>query len=293
MEILGLKKNISKLKKVPFREIFKFFMKGILNGSINTRATSIAFHFFMAMLPTIVFFFTLAPHLPMQGLEDASISIVENLLPRKTSFTIMEIVKDFTGKSDHLQVFSIFIAFMFAMNGINGVISAFNSSYHSIETRSWLHKRKISVFLVGILFVLIVMASCLIIYSKVFFQILIDRGIIDKMVTIYILELIKWSIIFLLILMTTSFTYYLAPANKKNWKFISVGSLLASVLTVLASLVFTFIMNKFGKFNQLFGPAGTLMVVLLWIYFNALALLLGFEFNASINNVSQQNKLAQ
>ena len=276
-----------KFKDAPINEVVTFFIKGMLNGSINTRASSIAFHFFMALLPAIVFFFNLIPYFPLTGLDDASKSILSGLLPESTSYTIISIVTSFVGKSGGIQIFSIFIAFMFAMNGVNGVISAFNSSYHTIETRSWIQRRKISVFLVGILFSLFVIASCLLVYSKIFIQFLIEYREFNKMFMIYALQIGNWIIIFLLILMTISFTYYLAPADKKNWKFISAGSVLASILTLIASFIFAFIMNKFGKFNQLFGPAGTLMVVLLWFYFNALALLIGFEFNASINNVSQ------
>ena len=279
-----------KIKDVPISEILSIFIKGILNGSINTRATSISFHFFMAMLPGIVFFFTLIPHLPVSGLEDASTSILRDLLPERTSYSIIEIITGFAGKSAKIPIFSILIATMFAMNGVNGVISAFNSSYHAIETRSWTQKRKISIVLVGILFVLLIVATCFIVFSKNLIQFLIDHNVVNKMFTVFMLQLGKWIVIYLLILMAISFTYYLAPADKKNWKFISHGSIVASVLTVLASLIFTYIMNTFGKFNLLFGPAGTLMVVLLWIYFNALALLLGFEVNASINNASFINK---
>jgi membrane protein len=272
-----------KLSGAPLSEVIAFFIKGVLNGAISTRATSISFHFFMAMLPATVFFQNLAPHIPLSGIDDASISILENLLPEYTSFSIKEEIKDFVQNSGGLKIFSIIIAFMFAMNGVNGVISAFNSSYHSIETRSWLQKRKISIVLVGILFVLVCTASSLIVWSKIFIQFLISHQITSKMSTIYLLQTGKWIIIFLLILMATSFTYYLAPADKKNWKFISSGSMIASVLTIISSLIFTFVMNRFGQFNQLFGQAGTLMVILLWIYFNSLALILGFEFNASVN----------
>jgi membrane protein len=287
IKLIETKSKRLKLKNAPAHEVVSFFIRGILNGSINTRATSIAFHFFMAMLPGIVFLFSLAPLLPFSGISDASISIMDFLLPEQTRYSIVEIITGFVGKSGKLQVFSIFIAFMFSMNGVNGVISAFNSTYHTIETRSWMQKRKISVVLVGILFVLFFMALCLIIVSEILIDFLIAHAIVNKLFTVYLLHLGKWLSIFFLILMTTSFTYYLAPADKKNWKFISVGSVFASILTVMASLVFTFVMNKFGKFNLFFGPAGTLMVVMLWTYFNALALLLGFEFNASIHIVSQ------
>ena len=280
-----LKKYILSIEKwIDKNTVTSVFCKGILKGSINTRATSIAFHFFMAMLPTVIFFFSLIPHIPMQGLFDASKELVGDLLPDKTRYSIEAIINQFAVKPGGIQVFSVFFALMFSMNGVNGVISAFNSSYHTIETRTWLQKRKISIFLVAFLFILIVTSVFLIVFSKYFIQFLIIHDIVNKKLTIFLLQIGKWFILSLMILMTISTTYYLAPADKKNWKFISTGSLFATTLTIIASLIFSFVMNKFGKFNQLFGPLGTIIVVLLWIYFNALALLLGFELNASINS---------
>lgn len=281
-----------KIKGEPLYDIIAFFIKGIQNGSINTRASSIAFHFFLAMLPGVVFFFSIAPYIPFAGISDASISIFDYLLPKETGYSIVEIVTNYVGKKGHFQAFSIFIAFMFSMNGINGVIGAFNSSFHAIETRSWLQKRKISIVLVGILFVLLFTALGLIVVSEVVTDFLMQHKMINSMVMVSLLHIGKWISVFFLILMTTSFFYYLAPADKKNWKFISVGSVIASILNVFACLVFAFVMNRFGKFSQFFGPAGTLMVLMLWTYFNALALLLGFEFNASISNVSHNKSEA-
>ena len=87
-----------------------------------------------------------------------------------------------------------------------------------------------------------------------------------------------------------SFLYYYAPSVKKRWRFISAGSTLATVLTILTSIVFAYFVNNFGQYNKLYGSIGTLIVIMLWIYFNSLILLLGFELNASIDNAKKQVK---
>ena len=69
-----------------------------------------------------------------------------------------------------------------------------------------------------------------------------------------------------------------------KWRFYSTGSSLATVLAIITSLVFTYMINNFGRFNEIFGSIGTLMVVLLWLFLNSIALLIGFELNASIKN---------
>ena len=86
-----------------------------------------------------------------------------------------------------------------------------------------------------------------------------------------------------------SFIYYLAPARRRDFRFISAGSSLATFLVVLTTLGFNFYVDNFAKYNILYGSIGTLMIVLLWIYFNAISILIGFELNASIYNAKREN----
>jgi len=57
---------------------------------------------------------------------------------------------------------------------------------------------------------------------------------------------------------------------------------LATLLSILISVGFSFYINNFGKYNTLYGSIGTLVVIMLYFYFMALILLIGFELNASI-----------
>jgi membrane protein len=87
-----------------------------------------------------------------------------------------------------------------------------------------------------------------------------------------------------------SFLYYLAPARKTKFRFISAGGTLATILFLLTTGGFNYYVNNFASYNAVYGSIGTLMVIMMWFYFNALVLLLGFELNASIANASIQRK---
>ncbi|NJM17073.1 MAG: YihY/virulence factor BrkB family protein [Bacteroidales bacterium] len=79
-----------------------------------------------------------------------------------------------------------------------------------------------------------------------------------------------------------SFIYYLAPQRKSAWRFFSIGSLLAGVLTIITTLGFSYFVNNFAEFNKIFGSIGALIALMLWLNFIAFSLLIGFELNASI-----------
>ncbi|MGA2823656.1 MAG: YhjD/YihY/BrkB family envelope integrity protein [Bacteroidales bacterium] len=83
----------------------------------------------------------------------------------------------------------------------------------------------------------------------------------------------------------SSFIFYFAPAKKRQFRFISAGSSMATILIIVTTLGFNFYVDNFSKYNALYGSIGTLLVILLWIYFNSFSLLIGFELNASIYNL--------
>lgn len=87
-----------------------------------------------------------------------------------------------------------------------------------------------------------------------------------------------------------SFIYYLAPANRKNFRFISAGSTLATFLSLFFIIGFNYYIDNFAQYNKLYGTLGTLIILMLWINLNAYVILIGFELNASINEAKRKNK---
>ncbi|HOI50101.1 MAG TPA: YihY/virulence factor BrkB family protein, partial [Prolixibacteraceae bacterium] len=105
----------------------------------------------------------------------------------------------------------------------------------------------------------------------------------------YVLTIGKWVIIVALFFFAYSFLYYLAPAKKTKWRFISAGGSLATVLSIITLVGFSYYISNFGQYNKLYGSIGTLMVILLLMYFLSIVLLVGFELNASIYQAHQHN----
>ncbi len=270
--------------------VSKFFLQGLIKGTINMRATSLAFSFFLALFPSIIFLFTLIPFIPIDNFQDNLLDILKNLMPHSafeaTEDTITDIVKNQRG--DLLSV-GFFTALYFSTNGFNAMINSFNESYHESETRSVLHQRLVSLLLVIITVVLVCIAIGMIVFSEYSFTLLLD----NDSALYYLLLFGKWIILVLLCFTFISFNYYLGPKRKSRWKFFSVGSYFATVLTVISSIGFSYYVNNFGNYNKLYGSIGTLIVVMLWLYINSLILLLGLDLNASIRLAKKQQKAFQ
>ena len=269
---------------IPIYDVIVFFLKGLRNGALTTRASSIAFNFFLAFPPAIIFFYTLIPFLPFDNFQLGLSNLIESILPMEVDQFINSLLDDMFVKRKVVHIFGLLTALVFAMNGMNGMVLAFNASYHTVETRPWFERRLIALVMVIILFTMINSATMLIIFSGIIVRRLVEMEVMTTGLTFYVLYIGKWLIILALIFFAISFIYYYAPSRKTRWKFYSPGSALASLLFILTSLGFSGFINGFNRFNEFFGSMGTLMIIMIWLYLNSLAVLIGFELNASIKN---------
>lgn len=268
---------------IPLYDVLRFFFKGLKQGSLTTRASSLAFNFFLAVFPAVIFLFTLIPYVPIDNFQVTLFELLRQVMP-KSAFeaaegTIVDIIKNQHGG---LLSIGFISALYFSTNGFNAMIDGFNNTYHQIETRSAFRQRLIALTLVLITTVLIIVAIALIIYSE-FILSKIPMGNISY----YSIVIGRYIILFTLFFSIIAFIYFLGPSKKTRWKFLSAGSTFSTIMALLTSFGFAYYVNNFGTYNKLYGSIGTLIIVLLWIYFNSIVLLLGFELNASIQSAKK------
>ncbi len=274
---------------VPIYDVFWFFVRGLQKGSLNTRATAVAFNFLLALGPAIIFLLTMMPYIPIENFQNIFLEILYDIIPGNSYIAIESLVNEIFQKRSGLQFFGLLVALFFAQKGIHGMIEAFNATYHTIEIRPWYEQHMVAIILVFILFILVTIAMILMFFSELILNRLVEYGFLEINITYYLVLTGKWVIIIGLTFFAISFLYYLAPMRKTEWKFMSPGSTLATILTLAASIGFSYFVNHFAQFNRFFGSIGALIAMMIWMNFNALTLLIGFELNASIKNARLQN----
>jgi membrane protein len=136
---------------------------------------------------------------------------------------------------------------------------------------------------------MIAVSGFLLIFSKMAINRLVTMHYLEKHLVYYLIVGLKWIITISLLFLAISFLYWLAPAKKSGFRFISPGSIIATFLFVITSLGFSAYVNHFGQYNKLYGSIGTLIVILIWLYLNSIALLIGFELNVSIKAASAEH----
>lgn len=267
-----------------------FFIKGLLKGAVSIRASSVAFNMILSLFPMLIFIFSLIPFIPIDNFQIELFNILEDILPEQAYMLFYETISDtiMNQRVSTLSI-SIFMMLFFSSNGIIALIEAFNNTYHQFETRNIFSIRIMSVVLVLMLSLLLILAIALIILGNNFFVDFFSEHplLLSINFPYYFVAFIRWSLILALFFIAISTLYYLAPAKRDNFHFISPGSIFATFFLILSIYVFTFYVNNLAQYNKLYGSLGTIIVVMLLFYIAALVLILGFELNVSIGYVDK------
>ena len=268
---------------VPLFEVVEFFIKSLRNGALGTKSTSLAFKFFLAIFPGLLFLITLIPYIPVPNFQNLLLQLLKDLMPtaafQATQDTFVDLVKN---KQGGLLSFGFLFALYLATDGVYAMMSSFNESMHKTEQRPAFKIRLISLMLVGIITLLLTVSISLIVISTWLFDYLQAHQIITDNFSLFLLVVGKWIILLGLLFSAISFLYYFGPSGTVKFKFISAGSSLATLFIILVSLGFAFYVNNFASYNKLYGSIGTVIVVMLLINVNVFVILLGYELNNSI-----------
>jgi membrane protein len=273
---------------LPIYTVLEFFFKEIQKEHLNTKSTSLAFSFFLAIFPATIFLFTLIPYIPVNNFQDQLLNILAQVLPANAfeavQTTLTDIIKNQNGG---LLTFGFIAALFFSSNGIMALMRNFNKASLMLDKRPVWKKRRTAIVLTFVISIMLIIGVSLIVAGNYIISILEQYELFKGAFIRYSLVALNWIIILLLFLSIISTLYYFAPAAAKKFKFISAGSSLATLLSIGSSSGFAFYVNNFNSYNKIYGSIGTLIVIMIWLYLNSMILLIGFELNASIKILKQ------
>jgi membrane protein len=269
---------------IPLFDVVRFFFIQVQKTSFNERASSIAFNLLLAIPPAMIFIFTLIPYLPVKDLLEQVFELIRDVMPgEKNHGPIIDFLKDFAStERSGLLSFGFLLALYFSSNAMIGIMGSFNKmNYIGFSQRHYFHDRWVAIKLTLILFLIILLSIVALVTRG---AVLTWLGIEDPAIRTIILN-VRWLVILALFFFIISFIYRHAPAVHKKWKFINPGSILATFMMIAFTMGFSYYVVNFGNYDKLYGSIGTILILMLLIYFNSLVLLIGFELNVSISSL--------
>ena len=280
-------------KGLPLYDVITFFKNQVQKVGLNDRARSIAFSFLMAIPAAMIFLCTLIPYLPVsKKLTKQLLLLTKEITPNQnTNVMVSNFINDFlTKQRGGLLSIGLVVTLYFASNAMIGLMQSFNKSLTSYTPRNFIVNRLVAIRLTLVMILLLIGSVLILVTQDELLHYIFRVFNIQKNSMRGVVKSLRWIVIIPLFYFTIAFIYKHAPAIKEKWRLISPGTTLATTLMILLTFIFSFWVNKFGTYNKVYGSIGTIMILMIVIYFNALILLIGFELNVSIHSLQEKAK---
>ncbi|PWH81466.1 ribonuclease BN [Algibacter marinivivus] len=277
------------LEGLSFYDLIELYITGIVKGALTTRASAIAFSFFTAIFPFLLFVLIIIPYVPIDDFKIEFLQFLESFLPPSTSdFFFQNIFENIDQSERGGLLSSVFILSILLMaNGVNAVFSGFENSYHEQLTRNvfkqYMYALSIALILAFLLIITIIVLGYIQIYVvQELLNALENRGYEVDSSGVFWTNVVKYLFFVVMVYIATATLYYFGTREGKASKFFSIGAIFTTLLIMLTSYLFGIYIENFGQYNKLYGSIGALLILLFYLWLNANILLLGYELNASL-----------
>ncbi|WP_040253570.1 YihY/virulence factor BrkB family protein [Psychroserpens mesophilus] len=273
------------LEGLSLYDLLELYATGIIKGALSTRASAIAYSFFMALFPFLLFVIIVIPYVPIDGFETEFLNFLQSFLPPTTTdFFYESIFENIKGGGLISSVFLVSILLM--ANGVNAVFSGFESSYHEQLTRNIFKQYMYALGVALILaFLLILTVAVLGFFNIYVVENIVEFAHVENENSSLLLVLSQSLFFIIMVYLATATLYYFGTKEGKQFKFFSIGALFTTLLIILTSYLFGIYIENFAQYNKLYGSIGALLILMFYFWLNANILLLGFELNVSLTRL--------
>ena len=295
--------------KLPLLDVIRDFIKSFTKGRTIDRAAGVAFNFFVALFPLLLFFFTLIPYIPIPHLYERIMMLIKDfLIPSGTLDYVTKTIDGIMNQPhDGLLSISIILCLIFGSGGIVAFFNGFRNVYNNyiydkgMTVKDWILQRIFALVMLLVIGILILLSILLISMGGTGLHFLVTHDIIARGKFLFFLfNVLRWVIAVFALCFGIAILYYFGNIRfnehyrkelrhpRKNGKrfrefvIFSPGTIMATTLFVLGTVGFNTYISNFSRYNALYGSIGTLIILLLWIWIVAILILAGNDLNSGI-----------
>lgn len=290
--LAGLTKKVilPGLNGLSLYDLLEIYIIGIARGTFTTRAGSIAFSFFMALFPFLLFILNLIPFVWfVENFQERLLNYLNTLLPPQTQELFDRVFYDIANTPRTGLLSFVFILSVFLMtNGVNAIFTGFEYSWHPQRNRNLFHQYFVALGVALIIAILLLTTVVSTIYLTYIIEDLNALGLFTNRVLWA--EVGRYAVFILMIYNAVAILYYFGTKEGKYAKYFSVGALFTTILILLFTYFFSIYIKNFASYNKLYGSIGALVIFMVYIWLNSNILLLGYELNAAILRLQKDTK---
>lgn len=274
-------------ERPPVKEIAKETFNEFKDDDVPGLAAEIAYHAVFAIPPMLIFLIALAAvinnftNIPV---ADNLTTIIEDRAPEGVQEMLLTLVSNAVDRVNGAAAIGLLstaaIALWSGSNGVATLMKAFNRAYDVEEERPFVKKRLVAIGLTVLVSVLIIMAFALFVFGESIGVFIASQvGLGDTFVLIW--QILRWPMAIIFIMFLLAMLYYLGPNVEQSFRWISPGSVVATLIWIAIVLGFN-IYLAIADPGSAYGAVGSVVVLLFFFYLSGLAFVVGAEVNAVI-----------
>lgn len=280
-----------KLGGLTWKQLGKRTWSEINKDDVIGRGAELAFYFLLALFPLLFFLvsiFGIVAH-GNPGLRNHLLQYISTVMPGDAaglvSRTLQEIIQASSGTKIWLGLLG---ALWTASSGMSSLMDVLNITYDVQEGRPYWKKRLFAIALIVVVSILTVIALGLILYGpKIADAIFGTVGLGN--VFAWIWKVVQWPVAIFFVVLAYAIIYFEGPdVEQRKWYWITPGAVVGVFLWLAASFAFRVYLHFFNSYSQTYGALGGVIILMLWLYVTALAILIGSEINSEIEHAAAE-----
>jgi membrane protein len=272
--------------ELGWSELVRRTVKDSIQDDAAGIAAQLAYYFFLALFPALLFLVALASFFPLYSFADELMRLLAPIAPDAMVSLLRDQLTSLSNSEDAgLLSIGLLMALWSSSAAMVSIIDAMNRAYDIEDSRAWWKRRLVAIALtIGL--ALFILTSLGLIVAGPWLADYLGRqfGLAPAFALTW--KILQWPVAFFLASTGFAFVYYFAPDAEQEWAWITPGALAATMLWLLASLVFRYYVVNFGNYEEAYGTLGAIILTLLWFYLTGLAMVIGAELSAEIHRAS-------
>jgi membrane protein len=250
---------------------------------LQDRAAALTYYGVLSIFPGILVLVTLLGLLGQSATQSLTTNLT-NAAPKTVRTILKNAIHNLQGGHSTASVLAI-VGILLALWSASGYVAAFmrasNAIYEVPEGRPVWKTLPIRLGVTVVLMVLLVISAVMVVVTggvaRHVGQVL---GVGSATVTAW--KYGKWPVLFILVCIMIGLLYWASPNARRGFRWIAPGAVIAVVLWLIASGLFTLYVANFSHYNKVYGTLAGMIIFLLWLWITNIAILLGAEFNAEL-----------
>jgi len=276
---------------LTWREIFRRTLyEAFWKDNCLGMAAQLAYYFFFALFPALLFVLAVASYFPLATLVDELFRTMSGFMPPEALQLITDqMIKIADRQQTGLLTLGMLLAISSSSAAMVAIIDTLNNAYGVPEGRPWWEVRLTAILLtVSVAIFILVSFALVLVGPKVATEVAasMDLGPVFE----WTWKILQWPVLFALASVAIASIYYFAPDVEQQLVWLTPGSIFATTLWLAASLGFKYYVANWGNYTESYGLIGAVMILLLWFYISGLVILVGAKMNAEIEHASSEGK---